>query len=484
MIQFEGFAPDLPPETPGIFVDCKNILPSIGLFVAAPTPIDCGLGAISGAAKGFAITRKLDNSTRAFCGSSDKLYEASTTAWVDKSVSGGYSLGPDERWRFAQFGNVTLASSKRETIQAISSGSDFAAVSASAPKADIIETINNQVFAFNIDGMGFGDAPERWACSAVGNETDWVPSVDTQCVSGQLLDTPGPITAAKRLGDIIVAYKDRSMYVGQYVGVPLVWSFSKAPGEIGTPCNESVVTTGTAHFFIGHDDFYMFDGTRPQALNAPLRNWFFNNVDQRYMYKICGTYDRFNQRVFWWFPSVYSSGALDKCIVYNVKTNKWGRMDGQIEIAAEYVSNGISYDNMGTLFSTWDDLPTNISYNSTFWTTGGAVLAAFGTDHKCYQYSGISGESRITTGHYGDNMQFSTCTRIRPRFIQSPTSSVMNYSYSNTDASTFSSNITSTYSNNWYDFIWSARWHKFEFIFNGQMAISGFDLLMSPDGIE
>jgi hypothetical protein len=159
-------------------------------------------------------------------------------------------------------------------------------------------------------------------------------------------------------------------------------------------------------------------------------------------------------------------------------------MDGSIEIAAEYVSSGISYEQLGTLYTTYDSLPTNISYNSPFWTSGGAVLAAFGTDHKCYQYSGASGESRIMTGHYGDNMQFSTCSRIRPRFIQSPTSSTMNYSYSNTDASSFTSNITSTYSQNWYDFIWSARWHKFEMIFNGQMAISGFDLVMSTDGIE
>lgn len=484
MISLVGFAPDLPPETPGIFTDCQNILPSISGFIAGNAPLDTGLGALDGKALGFAVTRKLDNTVRVFSGSAAKLYETSGGAWVDKSKVGGYALGPNDRWRFAQFGNVTLAAAKSTTIQSISGGATFANLSASAPKADIVETLNNQVFAFNIDGMGFGDSPERWACSAVGNETDWTPSVSTQCVSGQLLDTPGPITAGKKLGDIIVAYKDRSMYVGQYVGVPLVWDFRKLPGEIGTPCNEAVVTTGTAHFFIGNDDFYVFDGTRPQPLNAPLRNWFFANVDPVYMYKICGTYDRFNQRVFWWFASTSSAGVLDKCVVYNIKTNQWGRMDGQIEAAAEYVASGVSYGGLGTLYSTWDDLPTTISYNSPFWTTGGAVLAAFGTDHKVYQYSGTPTESRITTGHYGDNVQFSTVTRIRPRFIKSPTSSTLNYSYSNTDATNFTSKTTATYTGNWYNFIWSARWHRFEFVFNGPMTISGFDLFTATDGIE
>ena len=485
MISLVGFAPDLPPETPGVFTDCKNILPAVGGFVSANTPVDANLGALDGAAKGFAVTRKIDNAMRVFSGSSAKLYEATAGVWADISKSGGYTLGPDDRWRFAQFGNVTIAAAKSVTIQSISGGAAFADLSASAPKAEIVETINNQVFAFNINGMGFGDSPERWACSAVGDETDWTPSVSTQCVSGQLLDTPGPITAGKRLGDIIVAYKDRSMYVGQYVGVPLVWDFRKLPGEIGTPCNEAVVSTGTMHFFIGHDDFYVFDGTRPQPLNAPLRNWFFATVDPVYMYKICGTYDRFNQRVFWWFPSSSSSaGALDKCVVYNIKTNQWGRMDGSIEIAAEYVASGVTYAGLGTLYSTYDDLPTNISYNSPFWTSGAAVLAAFGTDHKAYQYSGVPTESRFTTGHYGDNTQFSTVTRIRPRFIQSPTSSTLNYSYSNTDASAFASKSTSTYSGNWYNFIWSARWHRFEFVFNGPTKISGFDLFTATDGIE
>ncbi len=98
--------------------------------------------------------------------------------------------------------------------------------------------------------------------------------------------------------------------------------------------------------------------------------------------------------------------------------------------------------------------------------------------------SGAAGESRISTGHYGDNMSFSTLSRIRPRFLLKPTSSSVNYSYSNDDASTFETGDSYTYSGNWYDLIWSARWHKMEFVFNGPMAISGMDLVLTQDGIE
>ena len=485
MIPFVGFAPDSPPETPGIFTDCKNILPSLGMFVAAPTPIDCGLGAISGAARGFAVTRKLDSSARVFCGSDTKLYEQSGGSWSDKSKAGNYTLGPDDRWRFAQFGNISLAAAKGSTLQYIDGGATFLDCSASAPKAAIVETINNQVFICDINGMGFGDDVTRWACSALGSYTDWTPSVSTQCVSGQLLDSPGPITAGKRLGDIMVMYKDKAMYVAEYVGAPQVWNVRRVPGDIGAPCNEAVIKTGTAHFFIGSDDFYVFDGSRPEPLNSPCRNWFFNNVNQAYLYKTCGTFDYINQRIYWWFVSNSSAGGkLDKCIVYNVKSNQWGRMDCDIEYVADYVSSGLTYTTIGSAYATYNDLPTGISYNSPFWTSGSSVIAYFKTDHKAYQMSGVAGESKITTGHYGDNMQFSTLNRIRPRFIQSPTNSSLSYSHSNTDASSFVTNLSSTYANNWYDLVWSARWHKMEFTYNGAMAISSFDPILSPDGVE
>lgn len=482
MIPFVGFAPDLPPETPGIMTDCAGILPGVGEFVSAPSRVDAGLGALSAAARGFAVVRTNDNTIRTFAGDSAALYEASGT-WADKSAVGGYSLGPDDRWRFAQFGDQTIAAAKTETIQAITTGS-FADLSASAPKAAIVETINNQVFAFNTEDATFGDSPNRWWCSALGDSTDWVPAVATQCVSNQLLSTPGPITAGRRLGDIIVAYKDRSMYVGQYVGAPAVWDFRLVPGNIGAPCQEAVVTTGTEHFFIGPDDFYRFDGSRPVALNSPLREWFFANFDAAFAYRMCGAFDRVNQRVFWWFCSLSGGGVLDKCVVLNIKTGQWGRMDGSIEIAAEYLASGVTFESLGSLYATYDDLPTTISFDSPFWNAAGAVIAAFGTDHTAYTYSGVSGASSITTGHHGDNQQWTTVSRVKPRFLLAPASSQMLYSHSNTDAESFTQNLTSTYANNWYDVLWSAQWHKFEMQFTGNTKISGYDLTISPDGSQ
>lgn len=482
MIPLVGFAPDLPPETPGIFTDCSNILPGLGEFESAKSLMNAGLPAVDAKAVGFAITRKNDNTTRIFCGTASKLYEGTTT-WTDVSKSGGYTLGAEDRWRFAQFGNQTIAAAKAVTMQASVSGA-FADLSASAPKAAIVETINNQVFAFNTTDAGFGDDPTRWWCSAVGDSTNWTPSVSTQSVSGQLLGAPGPITAGKRLGNIIVAYKARSIFVGQYVGTPSVWDWQQVPGQIGTPCQEAVVNIGTAHYFIGPDDFYVFDGTRPVPLNSPLRKWLFDNLNRSYAHLIVGVFDSANQRIFWWIPTSNNPGVLTKCVVLNIKTNQWGRFDVPIEIAAEYIQPGITIDGLATPYSTIDGLPSDIPFDSPFWMAGDSSLAVFKTDHIAYTATGTPTTSSITTGHFGDNQQWSTVSRVKPRFLQSPVFSQLLYSCSNTDASSFTQNITSAYQYGWYDLLWSSMWHKFEMQFTGPMRISGYDVTLTADGSQ
>lgn len=481
MTPFVGFAPDLPPETPGVMTDCDNILPDTDGFVSGPSRVDAGIGALAAECRGFVTVRKLDNSTRTFAGTASKLYESTGGAWSE--VGTGYSLATEDRWRFAQFGNVTVATAKSVNIQGATSGS-FSVLDATAPKAAIVETINNQVFAFNTNDAGFGDDTNRWWCSAIGDETDWTPSVSTQCASGQLIATAGPITAGKRLGDVICAYKERSLYVGTYVGAPVIWDWRQVPGEVGAPSHESVVTTGAQHFFPGPDDFYMFDGSRPVALKSPVRQWFLDNRDPDYSYRMYGVYDRLNSRIFWWFASNSSAGVLDTCIVYHIATNRWGRMDGTIEAVAEYIEPGITYHGLGTAYSTYDSLPTDIAFDSQFWVAGNSTLSVIGTDHTAYTYTGTPGSSSITTGHFGDSTQFSTCNRVRPRFINTPATTQMLYSYSNLNADNFTQSITSAYSNGFYDMIWSARWHKFELQFTGAMTVLGIEPKIVMDGTE
>jgi hypothetical protein len=331
---------------------------------------------------------------------------------------------------------------------------------------------------------GLGTLTNGWWCSALGDETSWTPDVTTQCVAGSFLQTPGPVVAAKKLGSYIIAYKEQSAFIGQYVGVPEVWNWSQLPGELGALSQESVVNVGTAHYFPSMDDFQMFDGSRFVSIGNPVRKAFFADLDPQYRTLITSLHDRINSLIYWFYPSISGTGTIDKCIVYNYKKDQWGRSDIVIEAASEFIETGVTFAGLGSLYTTWDDLPTTIGYDSSIWTAEAPSPAFIKTDHKIKTFGGVPTTSYILTGHYGDVSSFSTVQKVRPRFIVTPTSSTMNYYHSNDNADNMTQNITSTLTNNVYDLIWSARWHQVRFNFVGPMTISGFTPEFTADGNE
>jgi hypothetical protein len=195
LVQIQGYAPDLPQNTPGVLVDCTNMVPTIRGMKGAPNVQDpSGIsGALAATCQGAVSLRKLDESVRVFAGTGTKLYEIAGGSWTDRTrASGGdYSLSSDIRWRFTQFGNVSIAASKSETLQASTTGA-FADI-AGAPKAGVVEVVGQFVFLGDTDEGTFGDSPNRVWWSAKGDHTDWTPSIATECATLLITSTPGKI---------------------------------------------------------------------------------------------------------------------------------------------------------------------------------------------------------------------------------------------------------------------------------------------------
>lgn len=488
MTPLKGFTPDVDPATPGAVLDCANMIPTLKGLAGAPSLMDSGYLALSEASKGAALCVKLDGSNRSFVGTSTKIWEAVGGAWTDRtrSVGGAYSASSDDvRWRFAQFGDTSLAIQKADFLQYSSSGA-FANVT--APKAACIETVAGFVMLANCNDTGaglstaYGDQPNRWWCSGYNDYTSWNPSVTTQATSGLLVDSPGAITGLKRLGSDVVAYKARSMYMGRYVGAPVVWQWNLIPGEVGCASQEAVVSIGAAHLFVGYEDFYLFDGTRPVSIGAPVREWFFASLNKPYRYRISALHDLQNSRVWWFFPSTSSStGAPDQAIVYNYKTETWGRASYGIESAVDFVSGGITYANVGNYWSSYAGLPS-LSYDSPFWSASNQIMTVFQSDHKPWYLTGTSTTSGLTTGDVGDDYQFSTMQQVRLRYQQAPGGAQMTNHYRNTSGSALTQDSTVSEIAGRFDVLRSSRWHRLEFDFTGAVEVIGMTLEAINDG--
>jgi len=479
-IDFVGYAPDAESTTPGIFTDCSAVVPTLKGFAGSPSLVATTLPALAAACQGSAVVKLLDNTTRFFAGSGTKLYESASTSWTDVTrVSGGnYAAASDIRWSFAQFNDVSLATIKSDTLQFSASSGAFANVTG-APKASIVETVGSFVFLFDTNEATYGDDPSRWWCAAEGNYTDWTPDVDTNCYTGQLTSSSGKITAGKRFGKSIIAYKEKSMFIGYFVGNPIGWSFEEIPGDIGALSNDVVINVGTAdsprHIFMGHSDFYSFDGSRPIPIGTHLKKTVFNALNRTYQASCMAMHDPANSLVYFYYPTA-AQVAPDKCVVFNYRTNTWGRDDNTVESIVNYIQAGITYDDLGTYYSTYDDMPA-LSYDNALFYAGTPSPAVFNSSHLVNTLTGACAGSTITTGDYGDISNFTTVRRIRPKFITSPTTAtwINYYKYDFGDSKT--TDATTTISSNRFDFLRSARWHSGKLTTTGDFEISAREAL-------
>lgn len=484
MIPFTGFAPDLDPSTEGVITECTNVIPTLRGMAGAPTQLDAGIDALSADCRGAAVLTRLDNQRRVFAGTQTKMYELSTTSYVDQSRVGDYTGSTENRWRFAQFGNASLACNQTEKIQVSISGA-FADI-AQAPAARTIETVSGFVLAFGLNAAYVGgDQPHAWACSNIYDHVTWTPSAGVnQAAFGYLLDTPGEIVGAKRIGKDVAVYKERSIYVGRYVGPPIIWQFDLVAANAGAISQEAIIDTGTAHLFIGRDDFWVFDGSRPRPIGAPIKEWFFTNSDSAYRYKIRSYFDQFKNIAWWFYPTPGSSGALTHAVAYNLNNERWGKVQIPIQVPLLYQAPETPYDDWppgpATTFDTIPDYP----FDSPAFDTDSSAMAVIGTDRKIKTMTGPCGPAVIITGDMGSDEQYTTMTKITPHFTLRPEASSVTHFTRAYIGDTLENRGTSELSGNQYDVLASGRQHRFQMDFSGDFELVAIAPQAVPDGEE
>lgn len=477
----KGFAPDADPTEPGILKEIVSLVPTTRGMEAFPQGATTTLPALSATAIAATSVQDLNGTVRTYAASSDTIWQAETSSWTAQATA----LTTATRVRFAQFGNATLATNDADSILR-STGGAFTEISG-APKAAIVEIIDRQAIALNTNDSTFGDQGDRWRTSAQDDETDWAINTSTLAASGRLVDSPGPITAGRKLGGDVVVYKDNSMYLGRFTGAPIVIQFSMVDDQIGAPSQEAVVRTEALHFFMGGDDFYVFDGSRPRSLGTgKVRDWFFNTqLDRDNRTKVVGVLDRENTRIFWWYPSQDGDGSLDRWIAYNWKSDQWGKCELTVQYIFEYLQNtGITYDTLGDAYATYDDLPA-ITYDAKVWNSSAQFMAYFDTSNRLKTLNAAAGSSRAVLWDIGDDQNYIFLNRVRPRFVVSPTSGTLNNAWRDNLGDTLKSAGASVSLNSGkFDFERSARWHQVRMDFQGDLELTGVDIRGEPDGLE
>lgn len=479
MIPLLGFAPDADVTTPGVLSGCSNMIPYLNGMESAPDPsVPAATPALSSACLGAAVVSKLDDTRRIIAGTATKLYELGGGVWGDISRVAPYNGGLDTRWSITQFGDATLCANRADVIQR-STGAGFADV-ATAPKAEVLFTVGAFVMALNVnDGS---EKPDGWHCCAAFNDTSWTPSIATQATSGRLVATAGRLTAGMRLGEYAIAYKARSIYLGQYVGAPTVWNWIQVPGgDAGCIGKEAICDIGGAHFFVGDDNLWIFDGTRPVPVaDGYVRQFFFDNSSPQYRYRTICVFDRQKNLVWIFYPS-NSSTTPDSALVYHVNAKKWGVANRPVEAALNYVSAGVTIDGLPAYSATIDGL-ASYSFDSQFWLSGGKSLAIFDVNHQLLSMTGPSVGGSMATGEVGDDDAVTTMNKIRLRYALAPANASAQTFIQQNSGVGFTAAATGVVVDGKFDLRQTARWHKASFNFIGPVKVTHMDADLVPSG--
>lgn len=471
-----GFAPDADQTTPGLLSDCQNLIPAlIGMEGALEPVAPAGIPALPAACRGTAVVYKLDNTRRILAATTTGIYELVAGAWVNQSRVDGYSGSADSRWSFAQFGDATLMANGAQPIQRSTSGA-FADI-ATAPVADIIFSVGSFVMALNT-----GASTDQWHCCAAFDDTDWTQSLTTQAASGRLVASPGHLTAGARLGEYAIAYKERAMFLGQYVGPPVIWDWVQvAGGDAGCVGKHAICDIGGVHFFVGPDNFWLFDGTRPIPVgDGVVRSWFVENSSAEYRYKTTCVFDRESNRVWIFYPKAGSS-ECDGVLVYHVQTKQWGRADRSVQAALMHVTPGVTFDTWNSFGASIDALPS-VGFDSPFWSAGARVLSVFDSSNQLKSYTGLSTSSSLTTGEVGDDDAVTKLQQIRLRYGKAPSSATVQTLHSQNSGGTFAVGASGAMNDGKFDVLRAARWHKAVVNFDGPVRVTHINATFKAAG--
>jgi hypothetical protein len=342
-------------------------------------------------------------------------------------------LTTSTEWSAAAWGDQIIACNLNNSTQS-STGGNFSALSG-APKArHIAANLNFVMLADTDDGVTPYKDEVYW--SGIYNPNTWTTSIATQCGRQRLLDSPGPITALVALRDQFIAFKDNSMFVGDYVGVggqsSFIFQWRCISQRIGCVGPKAVCELDGKLYFLHQSGFYQFDGQVISNVGLQCFQSFLSEAGVIWT----GYNNRFNPQTFAtsvalsateavadefegvvWFKNQYyvpatppTTGPFAYTMFmygYNVRCQKWGRHTYPSMLVSAVVAGA----NAPLVRATAADIQTfrpasgSVANVNAIWLRGPDSLSTFGA-FAAIMYPATNGQSSpyastYTTGAFG-----------------------------------------------------------------------------------
>lgn len=396
MIPFTDWRPDIASLNGDFTAVARNVLPGARSYRPLPSLAAYASAQLPTAACGLSMGRQTAGSWAILAGTNAKLYRFATNIWVDASrtVGGNYNVSPSQFWRFAQFGTQVIAVNANDDPQVINvdSGSNFAALAGSPPRARNVSIVGDFVVLSNLTS---DLSSIRWC--AINNPVNW--TIGSNLADYQTFGDGGRVTgvAGGEVGYVMQEYAIRRMRF--LPGSDYVFSFEKVVDGKGCLSPYGYTTIGGTVYFVSEDGFYRYSGAGLEPIGAERVNrWFLTECDTTRLTSVYAVTDPYRPRIIWAFYSNATRTAFDRIIIYDWQLDKWtyGVVEGQIWASA--ATPGITLDSITTSI---DQYP--VSLDSRSLEGGRPTLSAINTSRQLCFLEGANLEACLETQEFQSN---------------------------------------------------------------------------------
>ena len=107
-----------------------------------------------------------------------------------------------------------------------------------------------------------------------------------------------------------------------FVGGDQVFQFDTIQEDISLLSQNCIVTQNNIFYWIGHNQFYLYNGIIRILPNDTNRITFFYNLNFQYRNKVWGIYKEEYHEIWWYYPSGTNTECSD-VIIYNIDGQFW-----------------------------------------------------------------------------------------------------------------------------------------------------------------
>lgn len=191
--------------------------------------------------------------------------------------------------------------------------------------------------------------------------------------------------AAELLNKSLIIYRTQSIYEMRFIGGTLVFSIEQRFKDKTLFSSRAVATRSRIQYCIGENEFYAHDSLADTTFDTkPISEYFFDNVNREYSYRVQMVYDASAERIHIFYPHGEAT-LCNRDLFFDFKTGCWSLavLDGYSYVGTELISGtqhltyeeaNMSYEDSTDDFSliyapfSRDKL---VYYNASIWQVGG-----------------------------------------------------------------------------------------------------------------